>query len=266
MFRKVVSIIPFSPSYTQKLTQLESELSKDVKIRAIGVLLLCLLIIIECLITITNQRIYESPTQNSQNNSLSNPKQSETNPKVTRYVQVRNVTRETLLSDSTEADQGELLEYRLITNNDGAEKLINFTISIDLSDVLEYSDIIDASGASFSNTKNVEWSNLDLNSKGSITRTLLVRVRSPLPSGTPPSSNKLSFDNRLSVIYGNYSEAYIPLSTSGLVQSYLKQLPSVSKVFVVFITSIYTVLNIYYLLRSKVMLKELKLIKEQFNK
>ncbi len=266
MFRKIVSLIPFSPSYLQKLGPLESSLSKEHRTRKIGLVFLVSAIGLQLLFIAINHSLYstgENQTGTASTDQASIP-QADTN--VNKSIQIKNITRESSTNSRVQAQEGELLEYRLTTKNLTDNKMVTSEIRLDLSDVLEYSDIIDAGGAVYSNYKNLIWPKLEIGSGGTITQTLLLRVKSPLPISSTPANNPTSFDSRLQLFYGNYATAELPVPISKIIERYVKQTPHISVVYVVFITILYTLLCFYYLLRSGLLAKESRLIREQFKK
>jgi len=266
MFRKIVSLIPFSPSYVQKLGPLESSLSKERRTRKIGLVLLVSAIGAQLLFIAINHSIYSTGKNKTGTTSTDRVTITQADTNINKSIKIRNITRESSANSKVQVQEGELVEYRLTSRNLTDNKIVLSDIRLDLSDVLEYSDIIDAGGAVYSNYKNLIWPNLEIGSGGTITQTLLLRVKSPLPISSTPANNPTSFDNRLQLFYGNYATAELPVPISKIIERYVKQAPHISVVYVVFITILYTLLCFYYLLRSGLLAKESRLIREQFKK
>src|SRR5690606_16613860 len=102
----------------------------------------------------------------------------------------KNVTQQLTDANGTKANPGDMIEYTLSVKNFGKEVRKAFVIEENMEDVLEYADIIDASGAVF--TKEpihlLSWGPIDIKPNEVVTRTVLVKVKSSIPT-TPASTS-----------------------------------------------------------------------------
>ncbi|TXI90927.1 MAG: DUF11 domain-containing protein [Chryseobacterium sp.] len=179
----------------------------------------------------------------------------------------RNITQQLQDANGTQANAGDTIEYTLSVTN--MSKLVRegFVVEENLEDVLEYADIIDASGATFTDNpvKMLSWSPVDIRPNETITRTILIKIKSEIPATPASTSDPLSYDMKLINVYGNSIEINLPPNPIKTVEQTVTTLPATGLGVNVAISTFILVSATYFYTRSRVLGKEVGLVRKQFN-
>lgn len=183
------------------------------------------------------------------------------------HKSARNITQQIQNANGTKANPGDSIEYTLSVKNRGKTIHKAFVIEENMDDVLEYADIIDANGATFSESpvKMLTWSPVDIRPNETISRTVLVKIKSPLPSTPASTSDPLSYDLKMVNVYGDTVQIELPNNPVKTVEQTVNSLPSTGPGLSIGITTTVLVLATYFFFRSRLMNKELGLVRQQFN-
>lgn len=179
----------------------------------------------------------------------------------------RNITQQIQNANGTKANPGDSIEYTLSVKNRGKTTRQDFVIEENMDDVLEYADIIDANGATFSESpvKMLNWSPVDIRPNETISRTILIKIKSPLPATPASTSDPLSFDLKMVNVYGDTVQIELPNNPIKSVEQTVSSLPSTGPGMSIAVTTTVLVLATYFFFRSRLMNKELGLVRQQFN-
>lgn len=183
------------------------------------------------------------------------------------HKKVRNTTQQIENANNTTAHAGDTLEYTLSVTNHSKQVRKGFVIEENMEDVLEYADIIDASGAQFTEKpiRMLSWLPIDIQPNQTITRTILVKIKSPIPTTPASSSDPLSHDMKLVNIYGDTVTINLPPNPLKIVEHTVSILPSTGLGTNVLVSTVLIATATYFYFRSRVMVKELGLVRQQFN-
>lgn len=196
------------------------------------------------------------------------PPPPETQPIITLDKKVKNVTQGLEDANETTAQPGDVLEYTLITSNVGTKKANNHELDPeDMSDVLEYADIEDLDdGVIDMGTGIVKWSKVDIDVNSSVTKTIIVRVKNPLPSTPVSTSDPASYDLIMENVYGtSHIRVNLPAAPVKQIERTTQQLPNTGiGANIVFLTII-SMCVAYFYSRNRLMTKELSIIKREYN-
>lgn len=183
------------------------------------------------------------------------------------HKKARNITQQISDANGTKANPGDTIEYTLSVKNFSKETRRDFVIEENMDDVLEYADIIDASGAVFTSNpiKMLSWSGITLRPGETATRTILIKIKSVIPSTPASTSDPLSHDMKLVNVYGDTIQINVPTTPIKTVEQTIAKLPSTGSSANVIISTMLLMTTVYFYFRNKTMVKELGLVRQQFN-
>jgi uncharacterized repeat protein (TIGR01451 family) len=178
----------------------------------------------------------------------------------------KNITQGIEDANGTTAKPGDAIEYTLSVKNSGKNTRTDFVIEENVEDILEYADIIDASGGKYqsSPTKMVSWSPVDIKSGATASRTILIKIKGVLPNTPASTSDPLSYDFKLINVYGNKVQINLPKTPVKTIEQTVKMLPSTGFGANAAITAIMISVATYFYYRSRLMSKELSLVRSEF--
>lgn len=183
------------------------------------------------------------------------------------HKKARNITQQLSDANGTTAHAGDTIEYTLSVTNRSDKERKAFVIEENMEDVLEYADIIDASGATFTDTpvKMLTWQPVDINPNETVNRTILVKIKSTIPNTPASTSDPSSNDMKLVNVYGDTVQIDLPSAPVKSVEQTISKLPSTGLGTNITISTVIVFITTYFYFRSKLMVKELSLVKQQFN-
>lgn len=181
--------------------------------------------------------------------------------------EVANITQNTsgAIAAQTIVQGGDVLEYTITTTNTQGFERTNIVVSDYIGDVLDYADLDTAklaeSGGIFEpETNKILWKNVSIPANGSVKNSFRVTIKKPIPSTNQPSTLGTDFDCKISNAYGNEITMNI---NCPLVKS-IESLPNTGAGTSMIITSFLTVIVGYFFARSRLIAKELDLIRTDF--
>lgn len=183
------------------------------------------------------------------------------------HKKARNITQQLNDANGTKAKSGDTIEYTLSVKNSSKETRKGFVIEENMQDVLEYADIIDASGAQFTTSpvKMLSWTPVDIQPNETVTRTVLIKIKSEIPITPASTSDPLSYDMKLVNVYGDTVQISLPQAPIKTVEQTITTLPSTGLGTNVAISTVLIMSATYFYFRSRLMVKEVGLVKQQFN-
>lgn len=183
------------------------------------------------------------------------------------HKKARNITQQLADANGTNARAGDTIEYTVSVKNLSKAVRSDFVIEENMEDVLEYADIIDASGATFTSNpvKMLSWKSVTLKPGETATRTILIRVKSTLPNTPASTSDPASNDLKMVNVYGDTIRIDLPKTPVKTIEQTITKLPSTGLGANMTITTILFMLVTYFYFRNRTMVKELGLVKQQFN-
>lgn len=183
------------------------------------------------------------------------------------HKKARNITQQIANANGTQANTGDTIEYTLSVKNLSKVSRTGFVIEENMDDVLEYADILDASGAVFTQNpvKMLSWSGVTIKPGETVSRTILIKVKSTLPNTPASTSDPLSNDMRMVNVYGDTIRITLPKTPIKTVEQTITKLPSTGFGSNVIISTVLLMAVVYFYFRNRTMVKELALVRQQFN-
>ncbi len=187
---------------------------------------------------------------------------------LTTDKEVSNVTKGISNADNTKASPGDVLNYKIKISNNGNETVtteLNGEYADNIADIMEYADLTDKGTANYSKlTKTLSWEKESIKPGETIEKTFSVTVLKKLPITPASSPNPLSNDFRISNEYGRAVVVDLDKPISKIVEDFTTKLPLYSSRYILLFSFIVTTTAIYFNLRSRLLSKELKIIKDEF--
>lgn len=183
------------------------------------------------------------------------------------HKMAKNVTQQIANANGTRANPGDTIEYTLSVRNFGKETRRGFVIEENMEDVLEYADIIDASGAVFTTNPVhlLSWGPIDIKPGETISRTILIKVKSEIPMTPSSVSDPYSHDLKMVNVYGDTVQITLPKKPTKTIEQTITRLPSTGFQANMLISTLLMMAVTYFYFRSRTMQKELLIIRHQFH-
>ncbi len=170
---------------------------------------------------------------------------------------------------NTKAKASDTIEYSLITHNSFGYERTNVNISDYIGDILDYSTLDAAflaqQGGTFDETaKTVSWQNQSVKANESLIKVFRVQMKSPIPSTNQPSAMTTSFDCQLSNKFGNQLNIPVDCPLPKDAEYITERLPNTGPGTSLVIGFTVTTIIAYFFARSRLLVKELELIRTDF--
>lgn len=182
-------------------------------------------------------------------------------------ITIQNVSQDTTKTKVLEqpVSASDILEYELVTINDATTPVSNYTISHDVSDLLDYAnldlDFLVQQGGSFDEqTNTVLWQNQNLPPNSKTSHWLRVQLKNPLPSTNQSENISTNFNCYLDSFYGEYMSIKVKCPA---VKA-LENLPNISNWTSIGLFTIFSIISAYFLIRSRLILKETQIIRNSY--
>lgn len=184
-----------------------------------------------------------------------------------RSVKIRNITAQINDAHTSTANPGDAIEYTLSVKNRSQNSIEKHVVTENVEDILEYSDIIDASGATFKEkpVKSLTWQIADIAPNQTVSRTILVKIKSTLPSTPASTSDPLAFDQKLALAHGNTVIITLHTPAAKAIEQTIAQLPIFTTPLSFGITLLLFVLTLYFYQRARIIAQELDALLQEFS-
>lgn len=190
-------------------------------------------------------------------------------PRLVQSKTVKNITTGTENADKTAVSVGDTLEFKLITENVTSSEYKNYQASDYFGDVLDYGQILDSDqlkkqGITLDKNNYLRWSVAVIKGKSSDIKTITVKIKDVIPATNQPSGASQDFDCQISNVYGNEVVMSVNCPVVKNIEQVAKSLPNTGPSSGLMIGFIASVVAGYFFMRSRLMAKELKLIKAEY--
>lgn len=181
----------------------------------------------------------------------------------------KNLTQNIDDANGTTAQPGDEIQYSLTTKNFGAGDAKDTLLQPEkLADILEYADLdlgaLDG-GTFDQETQTLAWDKaVTIKSNSSVTKTFKVKVKNPLPQTPTPAGNPGSFDLVMTNVYGNTINIKLPGGVVKTTEQVNQTLPQTGPGEALAAATLLTVVAGYFFARTRLMTKELELVKQEY--
>lgn len=177
-----------------------------------------------------------------------------------------NLTQGSVDATSKIARAGDKISYTLTVENTGIAT-DTVTMKEDLSDVLEYSRLVDRGAGTLDTDTNIlTWADVELKPGEKQSRTIAVQLMSPIPATNTGTSNESSYDCRMTNTFGNSVGVNVECPVEKeIVEQVVTELPTTGpKENMMFAAGLLAVV-VYFYTRSRQLGKEVRLVRHDLN-
>ncbi len=175
-----------------------------------------------------------------------------------------NTTANVADANNTTAKPGDVILYSLFIKNTGKVDIDNFPFQENISDVLDYADVVNLNGATKDANSNLSWGTVKIKAGQTITRQFSVKVKNPIPSTPISSSDPGHFDLTMTNVYGNTINIKLPGSVTKTTEVVTNTLPNTGPGTTIAVGFGVTMIVGYFFARSRLMAKELAIVKADY--
>lgn len=194
--------------------------------------------------------------------------QSQTRDDLTACLEYRktasNTTQQIVDANGTTAKGGDVIEYTLLTTNQGKVTIKNYTVNENISDVLDYADVVDLQGGTKNQDNIVSWPAKEIKAGQTLTQKFTVRIKSPIPNTPVSSSDAGHFDMTMTNVYGNAVSIKLPPSVVKATETVVTQLPNTGPGTSLVIGFSITTIAAYFFARTRLFAKELDIVRSDY--
>ena len=182
-------------------------------------------------------------------------------PNIIKSKVATNASQGFVEASTVTANAGDHISYTLIVENTGLSS-DSVKLQDNLTDVLEYSVLIDNGGGTFDKeTNTLSWPDITLGSKDKQTRTFTVRLLETIPSTAQGSSNLTSYDCMITNTFGNSINIKVSCPTVKVVEQVATELPTTGPSENMIFSGIVLAVITYFYARTRQIKKEIRLIR-----
>jgi hypothetical protein len=220
----------------------------------------------ECLVN-SNTKTQNNECSVCPNNDIITISNLSCAPSIIKSITATNISRGFLDASSINAVASDQISYTITIENIGS-KATTAKLSNNLSDILEYSTLIDSgsgdSGGGILNnsTNEISWSDIILDANSKQTRTFSIQLLDTIPVTARGNSNPVSFDCKITNTFGNSIDINIDCPIQKSVESMITKLPTINIFGNILFAITIIMIGIYFHARAHQIKKEIRLIRK----
>lgn len=180
------------------------------------------------------------------------------------FKKAANVTTNTPDANGTTAKAGDVITYTLSTKNTGKATVKKYVVSENISDILDYADVIDYHGGTINDKNIVGWPAADIKAGATLEQKLTVKVKDPIPQTPVSSSNPGKFDLTMTNVYGTDVNIKLPPSIIKTTEQVTTTLPNTGPGANIIMGTVLVVVVGYFFARSRLLAKELDIVRTEY--
>ncbi len=169
-------------------------------------------------------------------------------------------------ANGTTANAGDQITYTLSVTNKGKVEMKDFVFDEILVDVLEYADLQTNEGAKFNKeTGTLTWQSVNIQPGETVQKAFVVKVKPSIPETPKSASDPTSYDLTMTnVFHGVTVNIHLPPGVGKTTEQVVTTLPSTGPGTSVIIGFFLTSIVAYFFARSRLIGKELEIIRTDF--
>jgi len=195
--------------------------------------------------------------------------ETEPDKPLSREKLAQNITQN-IVATQNKANGGDVIEYSLMVRNTYGYDRLNYNIADYIGDILDYATLDTAflkkqGGVYKEDSKTVRWEGQTVKANSVLTKKFRVTIKNPVPTTNQPSNITTTFDCVISNKYG--TEIAIPINcpiVKVVVEPAATTLPKTGPGTSLLIGFAMTAVVGYFFARSKLLGKELELVREEY--
>ena len=176
-----------------------------------------------------------------------------------------NQTQGISSADGTLAKANDVIVYTLTSKNTGTQAIKDFVVEENMSDVLEYATVVDLHGGKIDDKGVVVWPKENIAAGATLAKQITIKIKDPIPQTPVSASDPGSFDLVMTnVYYGNSVNIKLPQSIAKTAELGVQTLPQTGPGTALAIGFAVTAFVAYFFARSRLLAKELDIVKTDF--
>jgi uncharacterized repeat protein (TIGR01451 family) len=180
---------------------------------------------------------------------------------IVRSETVTNVSKNGADASTVIADAGDQINYTVEIKNTGYN-LVSTNLSDNLSDILEYSTLIDNGGGTLNeSTKILSWPDINLGKNDIQTRTFIIRLDDTIPATAQGASDTTSYDCTMSNTFGNSTNIKVNCPAPKVIEQVTSDLPRFGLIGNIVFASVILIITAYFYARTRQLEKEIRIIR-----
>lgn len=184
---------------------------------------------------------------------------------ITKSIKAANLTQGSENAANSAARPLDKIAYTLSAKNTSNTSSVA-TFSVQVSDILEYSTLIDGGGGSLDEkTATLSWPQVRLSAGESQERTFVVQLLSQVPTTPTGESNPSSYDCVMNAAFGDDLHVSVDCPAIKAAEGIIGQLPTTGIFTNIVFASFLFVVSAYFYARTRQMKKEIRIIRHNVN-
>lgn len=175
-----------------------------------------------------------------------------------------NKTQNIVDANGTTAKPGDVIEYIMTTKNTGQIDIKNYVVNEGVGDVLDYAEVVDLHGGTKGEYDIVSWPATTIKAQSSITNKITIKVNDELRDTPASSSDPEHFNMVMTNVYGDTVNIKLPPSITKQTEIVTTQLPNTGPGTSLAIGFGLTFFVAYFFARSRLLAKELDIVRTDF--
>lgn len=186
---------------------------------------------------------------------------------ITQNKSVKNDSQGSADANGTTVKPGDLITYTLTVRNITKDKAVkNYVVEDNISDSLEYADVVNLHGGTISDTKVVRWPAVNIGAGKAIEKQITLRVKNPIPNTPASTSNPDSYDCVMTNVFGDVTRVNLPCSTVKNIEQVSGEIPNTGPGETIAVAALVVTAAGYFFARSRLMSKELDIVRAEYAK
>jgi hypothetical protein len=259
MFKKIVSNLPFSPSLVGHLSLFSKKIQKEERKRRAALFFITSTLILQLFISFQPAASADKTSDQSSTDS------SQYNVDISKSIVSSNLSQGFVDASGVTAHGGDQISYTATIQNIGSD-IVVYDFTLPLSDILEYSTIIDNGGGSLNESSgDMTWGNITMSPGSKSSRTFSIKIADPIPATAQSTDTPKSYDCKASITFGNDINTNIDCPVLKQVENIMSSLPNINQKDNLIFTFVILSISVFIYLRTRLLEKEIRLIRKDSN-
>jgi hypothetical protein len=167
-----------------------------------------------------------------------------------------NTTADITDANGTTAQPGDVIVYTLSVKNTGKALVPKFVVQENMSDVLDYADIVDTHGGTLDADKIMSYPASDIKAGTTLQQHVTIKIKATLPTTPASVSDPGHYDSAMTNVYGNTVNIYLPKTIVQTTEQVTTELPNTGPGTALGVSFAVTVVAAYFFARTRLLSKE----------
>jgi len=179
---------------------------------------------------------------------------------ITVHKTAANVSTGVSDANGTTAQPNDVITYTLYAQNNGKADVKNFVFQENLSDVLDYADVVDLHGGKSDTYGLVTWPAETVKAGQTATHQITIKVKNPIPATPTDQGDPMHFDLTMTNVYGNAVNIKVPAPPGKQVETAAASLPNTGPGASLLVGGLVVVVAAYFYSRARLLSVESNIV------